>query len=123
MKGQRYGKDFEKGSSRRYEYDLKSGEVTGLSLTPGMRNDRRDAGEILYFLQSATVHDRKFISALPLLISAFYSLNLTAMVWRLCRARGVESGTFLRYQSSIPVNLPLESNFKSMSLERPISYP
>jgi hypothetical protein len=26
-------------------------------------------------------------------------------------------------QSSIPVNLPLESNFKSMSLERPISYP
>jgi hypothetical protein len=33
------------GVSIQYEYDLKSGEVTDLSLTPGMRNDRRDAGE------------------------------------------------------------------------------
>jgi hypothetical protein len=33
------------GVSIQYEYDLKSGEVTGLSLTPGIRNDRRDAGE------------------------------------------------------------------------------
>jgi hypothetical protein len=32
------------GVSIQYEYDLKSGEVTDLNLTPGLRNDRRDAG-------------------------------------------------------------------------------
>jgi hypothetical protein len=33
------------GISIRYEYDLKSGEITDLNITSGNRNDRTDAGE------------------------------------------------------------------------------
>jgi hypothetical protein len=40
------------GVSIQYEFDLKSGGVTGLTLTPGIRNDRREAGESVEKIRS-----------------------------------------------------------------------
>jgi hypothetical protein len=41
------------GVSIRYEFDLKSGEVSDFNLPPGIRNDRRDAGESAENVQSS----------------------------------------------------------------------